>query len=52
MNGGHDIDLRRYAREGVVLLGHLQGYEDGKLFLAADLEENLAKGDEALPRPS
>jgi putative flavoprotein involved in K+ transport len=32
--GGHDIDLRRYASEGVVLLGHLQGYEDGKLFLA------------------
>ena len=48
VNGGHDIDLRPYAREGVVLLGHLQGYEDGKLFLAADLEENLAKGDEAL----
>jgi putative flavoprotein involved in K+ transport len=48
VNGGHDIDLRRYAREGVVLLGHLQGYEDEKLFLAADLEENLAKGDEAL----
>ena len=36
------------AEEGVVLLGHLQGYGDGKLFLAADLEENLANGDEAL----
>jgi putative flavoprotein involved in K+ transport len=48
VNGGHDIDLRRYASEGVVLLGHLQGYEDGKLFLAADLDENLAKGDDAL----
>jgi putative flavoprotein involved in K+ transport len=48
VNGGHDIDLRRYASEGVALLGHLQGYEDGKLFLEGDLEENLAKGDEAL----
>jgi len=46
-NGGHDIDLRRMAADGVTLLGHLQGITRGKLILAPDLEENLDKGDEA-----
>jgi putative flavoprotein involved in K+ transport len=45
-NGGHDIDLRRMAADGVTLLGYLQGITNGKLILAPDLEENLEKGDE------
>jgi putative flavoprotein involved in K+ transport len=47
-NGGYDVDLRAMAARGIVLLGHLQGIEDGNLALADDLAENLAKGDEAL----
>jgi putative flavoprotein involved in K+ transport len=36
------------AARGIVLLGHLQGIQDGALILADDLEQNLAKGDESL----
>jgi putative flavoprotein involved in K+ transport len=43
--GGHDIDLRRFAVDGMTLLGRLLGYADGKLLIAADLENTLAQGD-------
>jgi putative flavoprotein involved in K+ transport len=42
---GHDIDLRRFAADGIVLLGRLRGFSDGKFQIAADLEDTLAKGD-------
>jgi len=29
--GGHDIDLRRFAVDGMTLLGRLRGFADGKL---------------------
>ena len=45
-NGGHDVDLRRMAADGIFLLGHLEALRDGRLIHAPDLEENLAKGDE------
>jgi putative flavoprotein involved in K+ transport len=45
-NGGYDVDLRAMAARGIVLLGHLQGINDGELMFADDLEQNLAKGDE------
>lgn len=48
VKGGYDIDLRRYPARGVMLLGHLQGYHDGRLLLASDLEKTLAEGDETL----
>jgi putative flavoprotein involved in K+ transport len=44
--GGHDIYLRNLGREGVILLGRVQSTRDGKVILAADLNENLAKADE------
>lgn len=46
-NGGYDVDLRAMAARGIVLLGHLQGINDGELMFADDLEQNLAKGDES-----
>jgi putative flavoprotein involved in K+ transport len=46
--GGYDVDLRAMAARGIVLLGHLQGINDGELILADDLAENLARGDESL----
>ncbi len=44
-NGGHDVDLRRMAAEGVTLLGHLQSVAGNTLIIAPDLKESLAKGD-------
>jgi putative flavoprotein involved in K+ transport len=43
--GGHDINLRQFARQGVTLLGHVQAAQGKQLLLAPDLEENLAKAD-------
>jgi putative flavoprotein involved in K+ transport len=47
-NGGYDVDLRAMAARGIVLLGRLQGIDDGNLMLADDLAQNLARGDESL----
>ena len=43
--GGHDINLRQFARQGMILLGHLQAIQGKQIILAPDLEENLAKAD-------
>jgi putative flavoprotein involved in K+ transport len=45
-DGGHSLNLHQFARDGVVLLGRVQGGQDGALRLAPDLKENLAKADE------
>ena len=44
-DGGHTINLHQFVRDGVVLLGHIQSVEEGRIFLAPDLKENLAKAD-------
>ena len=44
--GGHTLNLHQFARDGVILLGHLQGVRNGKIILASDLHENLAKADQ------
>jgi putative flavoprotein involved in K+ transport len=44
-NGGHTLNLHQFARDGVVLLGHIRGAEDGTIGLAPDLKETLAKVD-------
>ena len=43
---GHTLNLHQFARDGVVLLGHLLGIEGSKIILAPDLRESLAKVDE------
>jgi putative flavoprotein involved in K+ transport len=43
--GGHDVDLRRLASDGVVLLGGVLGGQDDRLAIATDLRENLVSGD-------
>src|SRR5262249_54239580 len=45
VDGGYDMDLRRLALDGVVLLGHFLSAHDGKLALASDLGASLAGGD-------
>jgi putative flavoprotein involved in K+ transport len=44
-NGGHTLNLHQFARDGVVLLGHLTGIQDGSISIAPDLNESLAKSD-------
>ena len=48
VRGGHDIDLRCLAADGVVLLGRVAAAADGKLSIAADLADSLAHGDASL----
>ncbi|GAC1365672.1 MAG: NAD(P)/FAD-dependent oxidoreductase [Ktedonobacteraceae bacterium] len=43
--GGHDINLREFARRGMILLGRVQAAQGRQLILAPDLEENLARAD-------
>jgi putative flavoprotein involved in K+ transport len=43
--GGHTIDFRRFAADGVTLLGRVKAAHDGIIGLAPDLAESLANGD-------
>lgn len=45
-NGGHSLNLHRFARDGVILLGRLQAVNGNIISLKPDLKENLAKVDE------
>lgn len=45
VDGGRDMDLRRLAQEGVVLLGRLVSAHEHKIKLAPDLDSSLAAGD-------
>ena len=45
--GGHTIDFREFAVEGMNLVGRLQWMRDGVLGFADDLAESLAFGDAA-----
>lgn len=44
-DGGRDIDLRKFALEGMTLYGRLADIEDGRLKFAADLANNLDNAD-------
>jgi putative flavoprotein involved in K+ transport len=46
VHGGHNINLHQFAWDGVTLLGHLVDGRDGKISLAPDLMESLAKADQ------
>jgi putative flavoprotein involved in K+ transport len=46
-DGGHTLNLHRFARDGVTLLGRLVGVEGHRIVLAPDLQENLANADKA-----
>ncbi|MDT4976864.1 MAG: putative flavoprotein involved in transport [Pseudonocardiales bacterium] len=45
-DGGRDIDLREFARQGVTLHGHLSHVVDGEIVFAGDLERSLDAADE------
>lgn len=44
-DGGHTINLHQFARDGVVLLGHIHSAKGTRIVLAPDLKESLAKAD-------
>ncbi len=43
--GGHTMDFRRLANEGVTLVGLTRSFENGVLRFADDLRRNIAAGD-------
>jgi putative flavoprotein involved in K+ transport len=45
--GGHTIDFRHFATQGMTLLGRVEAVRDGTLDLARDLADSLAFGDAA-----
>ena len=44
-DGGRDIDLRRFATEGMRLYGALEGYEEGRLRFRDNLKHALDQAD-------
>jgi putative flavoprotein involved in K+ transport len=44
--GGETIDFRRFAADGITLLGRVTAAHDGMLDIAADLAESLTSGDQ------
>lgn len=44
-DGGHDLNYRTLQALGVVLAGHLVGFEAGRVRFAPDLAESVAYGD-------
>lgn len=45
VDGGHDVDLRRYAAEGIILAGRLKAVDRGKVQFHDDLQKALVEGD-------
>src|SRR5215469_4398432 len=44
-DGGYTLNLHQFARDGVTLLGRIQGVRDHCLLLDQDLKANLARAD-------
>ena len=44
-HGGHTVDFRRLAAQGMTLVGRTEAFEDGVVRFATDLADNLAQGD-------
>lgn len=44
--GGHTIDFRDLARQGITLVGRTKSFDDGVATFEPDLADNLARGDE------
>ncbi len=45
-DGGRALNPHIFFRQGITLLGHLKGYEDGCLHFAPDLQASLAKSEQ------
>jgi len=47
-HGGHTVDFRKLAAQGITLLGLTDGFKDGAVKLQSNLTENIALGDASL----
>ena len=47
--GGHTVDFRRLAAQGMTLVGRTESFKDGVMTFASDLADNIAQGDAKLP---
>jgi putative flavoprotein involved in K+ transport len=43
--GGHTVDFRQLAGQGITLVGRAQSFSDGVMHFAPDLADNIARGD-------
>jgi putative flavoprotein involved in K+ transport len=43
--GGHTVDFRRLAAQGIMLVGRAQSFTGGAMQFAPDLADNIARGD-------
>ncbi|MES2683399.1 MAG: MSMEG_0569 family flavin-dependent oxidoreductase [Pseudomonadota bacterium] len=48
--GGREIDLRRFASEGMRLYGRFEGVQEGRVLFGDDLAANLDRADESCER--
>lgn len=44
-NGGHTVNFRSMAAQGITLVGMLKAFKNGVLYFAPDLADNIEKGD-------
>jgi len=44
-DGGRDLDLRKFALEGMALYGRMEGVSNGKMLFAPNLKSNLDNAD-------
>ena len=44
-NGGESLNSHQFSRDGVVLLGHVRDAREGRLIIAQDVKDTLAKVD-------
>ncbi|KJK07473.1 flavin-containing monooxygenase [Pseudomonas tussilaginis] len=44
--GGHTVDFRRLAQQGMTLVGLTKAFKDGVVSFEANLADNIARGDE------
>ena len=45
-NGGESLNLHQFARDGVVLLGHVRGAHGARLMIAPDMKQMLGQVDQ------
>ncbi|WP_248760971.1 NAD(P)/FAD-dependent oxidoreductase [Pseudarthrobacter sp. SSS035] len=44
-DGGHTVDFRALAEDGITLVGRTEAFDNGTMRFAQDLRENIANGD-------
>jgi putative flavoprotein involved in K+ transport len=45
VRGGHTVDFRRLARQGITLVGRTESFKNNVMYFATDLADNIARGN-------